>query len=344
MGSKLIFNLYDLERLELGESGARPAIWQGREALYLEKMNSAVFIRDEIPYDSYRIQAEVAIPEYVGFIGLVFGVRDEANYELVYLAPEEIQYDPIMNGSMTWQIYNGSWYQKPLPNMTGKWTKLTVEVQRDGAVVFLGDDPEEQLMLTNLVHGDVCLSKIGFWSFLPSYIRNLIVEEVVPRALNRRTTDLTKLREESYITDWKVYNPYLNTQGLASLETEIGIANGEWVDATVEENGTLNLNRVFKAEPGFVATLQSEIIVSEDKVTELTLGFSDFVRLWINDQEIYQGEWSWQPPLKDGRIRPNHNSVEVKWKQGINTIRAEVGQREGFGWGLTVKTGLGITK
>ncbi|MBW5448922.1 hypothetical protein GE107_23045 [Cohnella sp. CFH 77786] len=324
--TRRIYSLWDdLEKFDLGISEARPSEWNGKKALYMEKMNSVVFLREEVPYRSYRLQAEVAIPGEVGFIGLVFGAKDDANFELVYLAPVEIQYDPVMNGSMTWQIYNGPSYQQPLPNTTGEWHTFSIEVQPEGACVYLGNHTEPSLVISNLQHGGE-LGKVGVWNFLPSYIRNLSIEEIHPKPLNKRTIDFAKLKSETFITEWYVSNP--------SLEARY------WTKAMVEENGTLNLNRIHRAEPGISVEVKSNFMISEEQETMLSFGFSDSIRIWINDKELYQGDWYWNPPLNDGRIRPDFASVPVKWKKGINSIRAQVSQRESFGWGLAVKTGL----
>lgn len=328
--AKKFYTLWDdLEKFDLGDSGAHPSEWKGRKALYLEKMNSAVFLREEVGYHFFRLQAEVAIPGEVGFIGLVFGAKDSANNELVYLGPVEIQYDPVMNGSMTWQIYNGPSYQKPLPNTTGVWQKFALEVQPEGACVYIGDRTEPSLVISNLQHGEQ-MGKVGVWSFIPGYIRNLSIEEIHPAPITKRTTDFNKLQSETYITEWHVSNPFLKDRPVEQ----------NWTKAFVEENGTLNINRIHKAEPGTKVEVKSMLMVTEEQETNLSLGFSDSIRLWINDKEIYQGDWRWSPPLHDGRIRPDFASVPVRWKKGVNSIRAEISQRESFGWGLTVRTGL----
>lgn len=72
----------------------------------------------------------------------------------------------------------------------------------------------------------------------------------------------------------------------------------------------------------------------------LTFGFSDHLRLWVNEVEVYRGDWMWNPPASDGRIRSDFASVPVRWRSGLNTIRAEVTNKELFGWGLSLKTGL----
>ncbi|WP_199613813.1 hypothetical protein [Paenibacillus alkalitolerans] len=322
--TKLSFNLWnDLDQFDLGNSNARPGVYLGQQATYLEKTGSAVFLHDEIPFTCFRLEAEVAIPEQVGFIGFVFGTKDSKNYELIYLAPEEIQYDPVMNGSTTWQIYNGPMYQKPLPNTTGKWEKFALEVQPNGAAVYMGDDTFPQLVIPNLQHGDP-IGKIGFWGFLPSYIRNLSIEEIKPTPITKRERDLERLLTETFVTEWMV-SP---------------VTENHWTKAVVEENGILNLNRIYTAEQGSSVHAKSTFYIPEENETLLTFGYSDHLRLWVNDDEVYQGYWIWSPPESDGRIRSDFASVPVRWRAGFNTIRAEITNNEFFGWGLCIKTGL----
>lgn len=330
--TKLCFNLpNDLNKFDLGDSSARPGEYLGQQAVYLEKAGSAVFLRDEITFKSFRIQAEVAIPEQVGFIGLVFGAKDSKNYELVYLAPVEIQYDPIMNASMTWQIYNGPMYQKLLPVSTGKWTEFSVEVQPGGAAVYLGSDPSPQLVIPNLQHGS-SVGKIGFWGYLPSYIRNLSVEEIQQTPILKSRMNQGQRPSESCITEWMVSRPYLLTRQPA--------AEHLWTKAIVEENGTLNLNRLYTVERGITVTAKSMIDIPADRESLLTFGFSDQLNLWINEEQVYQGDWRWNPPGSDGRIHNHFCNIPVHWRAGLNTIRAEITNMENFGWGLNLATGL----
>lgn len=333
MKTKLMFNLHDdLSKFDLGDSGACPGSWQGCEALHLHKVNSAIFLQEEVPFASYRLQADVVIPEHVGFIGFAFGARDAENFELIYLAPEEIQYDPVMNGSMTWQVYNGPSYQKPLPNTTGEWRKFTVDVEPSGATVYLGDDPEPQLVIKNLQHGGAP-GKVGIWNFLSSYIRNFTIEEITPTApIEQRLADQRQLQSDSFITEWQISQPYIRGNSLADQQ--------EWTTSVVEENGTLNINRIHKAGPDSTVLVKGTVTVPEGRESILSLGFSDHIRLWVNDKEVYQGDWNWNPPASDGRVRSSFARIPVQWQPGENTVTAEVSQSEFFGWGLSVQTGL----
>lgn len=335
MAEKRVYALWDdLEPFDGGETRAISGEWKGKEALYLNQMNSAFFLREEVTFSSFRLEAEVAIPGEVGFVGLIFGAKNERNYELVYIAPIEIQYDPIINGSMTWQIYNGPAYQKPLPDTTGAWHRFAVEVGPEGAKVFLDDQPDPMLVISNLQHGGERLGKVGFWNYVPVYIRNFSIEEIPTTervfsdpvqagAISRRQPEAG-----AFLTEWMVKNLLMPERA------------EPWIKGIVEENGTLNLNRICEAKPGLVAEAKSGFLLQEETEALLSLGYSDSIRLWINDIEVYQGDWLWQPPSHDGRIRPDFVSVPVKWRKGVNTVRAEVTQREGFGWGVAVKTGL----
>ncbi|AWX58266.1 hypothetical protein AB432_025915 [Brevibacillus brevis] len=318
----------DLHEFDLGESQASPDVWANREALYLEGMGAPVFLRQAVPYPCFRLQAEVAIPKQVGFVGLVFGARDVHNYELVYLAPEEIQYDPIMNGSMTWQIYNGPGYQKPLSYTIGEWKTLAVEVQANQAVVYLGEDPAPQLFISHLQHG-TSLDKIGFWNYLPAYIRNLSVTEIAPTDALHTKTDRQQLTAEGYLTEWLISKSY--------IASDQSVVLTDWTSAVVEENGTLNFNRLFPAKPGMTVQAKSTITVPHETVTQLHFGYSDHLRLWVNEEEVHQGVWRWNPPVSDGRIRSKYAQVSVRLHAGVNTVRAEIMNQEQFGWGICVK-------
>ncbi len=264
----------DLKNFDISESGAHLAEWKDTKALYLNKSGVAVLLNDDIHFKSYRLQADVAIPEAVGFVGLVFGAKDMNNYELIYLSPGAgdglggIQYDPVMNGSTTWQIYNGPDYQASAPYVSGEWVRLE------------------------------------------------------------------QLAREGFVTEWIVSKPYCDNTQL--IETD-------WTKVDVEENGTLNLNRLYPSAKDISVQARSTVYISEETESVLNFGFSDQLRLWINEEEVYQGIWKWNPPESDGRIRYDFVAVPIRWTIGLNTIRAEITNQEViFGWGLSLKTGISI--
>lgn len=323
----------------MGENLGQIKDWNGRQSLYLEGFHTIPsLLRRPLDLECFRIEAEVAVPGPEGFVGLVFGARDTGNYELVYISPGssttpgEIQYDPIMNGSSTWQIYNGPVYQAPVAFPAGQWTKFALEVQPHGVAVYIGETTSPSLVITNLQHGPA-QGRVGFWGNLPGYIRNLSVEPIQPPSIPSTEPDLRRLAQESFITEWHVSEPY-------ALERSDDSMKG-WTVATVEENGCLNMNRLYAAAEKGAVQAKCRFELAEASESVLSLGFSDAVRLWINGENVYEGDTRWDPPRSDGRIRPDHVSIPVRWRKGLNSILVEVENHETmFGWGVAVKTGL----
>jgi hypothetical protein len=340
--SKLHWSLTDdLHHFDLGKSGAQLEMWNGQEVLKLRGFHTdLVLLLEEIHLESFRLQAEVAAPGPNGFIGLAFGTRDAKNYELVYISPTEdpavknIQYDPIMNGSSTWQIYNGPAYQAFAPFPVGQWTKFALEVQPHSVAVYVGDEAATpQLVVSSLQHGR-SNSRVGFWGNMPGYIRNFSVDEIAPHPAAETTTDFRKLAADSFVTHWQVSEPF--------MPNEQEEYRGGWKEAAVEENGCLNVNRLYSAgNKGSAVLAKCTFALEEATDSVISFGFSDRLRMWVNDREVYQGLTKWDPPHSDGRIRPDHEQIPIRWSAGENTILAEITNLEGmFGWGLAVKTGL----
>ncbi len=317
---------------DLGTSGASHGVWHGCDALCFQgEQICPVLLRDPISMDSYRLSAEVACtPD--SFVGLVFGAADEANFELVYVSADNewglpnLQYDPVMNASSTWQIYHGPRYQALVSVPHEQWVKLSLEVCRDSISIYVGEMLQPNLVIRTIRHERIGRGKIGVWGSFPSCVRNLVVNEIEADDSHVDTGKRPTL-DQTFVNEWSVRK----------------LPEQRHIRAFVEENGTLNLNRIFTSEPGAVVQSTCAFNLTEEQETILSFGFSDALRLWINDVDVFCGEWKWSSPgdSTDGRIRPDYISVRIRWQAGLNTIRAEVASLEGmYGWGLSVKTGL----
>ncbi|WP_199617096.1 hypothetical protein [Paenibacillus alkalitolerans] len=347
--SKLQWNFIDdLHQFDLGKSGAELGVWRGCDALRFEGGHCyPVLLREPLTMDCFLLRAEIACtPE--SFAGLVFGAADSNNFELVYVSADNewnlpnVQYDPVMNGSSTWQIYHGPRYQALAPVPSGEWVKLSLKVETNRVTVYIGEDAAPKLVIPNLMHGSVLGGKIGVWGSSSSYLRNLSVEKIEePNSrLFENAPAPMQLADETLITEWMVSKPYNIKDGI--------VPGVPWIAAQVEENGTLNLNRLYTSAKGAAVQAKCSFYLSEEKESLLSFGFSDRLRLWVNETEFFKGEWKWHSSGKatDGRIRFDHVSVPIRWQAGLNTIRAEIVSDEVmFGWGISVKTRLsGLTK
>jgi hypothetical protein len=178
------------------------------------------------------------------------------------------------------------------------------------------------------------VGRIGIWGNLSVYLRNLTIEEISPRSLGHSPSNLQQLALDTFLTEWTVSAPYPQKTGPYACR--------EWTKAFVEENGVLNINRLYSADKTDTAVqAASRFLLPAPQPSVLSLGYSDDIRLWINDTEVHHGTWIWDPPHSDGRIHHDQVTIPVRWRAGENMVRAELVNVEGkFGWGLSLKTGL----
>lgn len=327
---------------EVHDPAARVTEWRSRTALRVEKgvvllsqdprLSQGLELSHDPGLTAFTLEADVALEGESGYVGLVFGATDPANYELVYVYRGEgqagwIQYDPVMNGSNTWQIYNGPRYQSSgVVVPPGEWVHLALRVEPDRAAITAGDAREPQLVVNPLMLG--ARGKVGVWGYCPGYVSNLVIRSSGPVGRSPGAEPSSQ--------------PFLPTTqlpvGLVTHWQVADCADGPWIEAAVEENGILNFNRHFAMRgPNPVAYARAEVHAERACLADVSLGFSDRVRLLVNGAEVYQSEWRWGPPETDGRIRPNHTTLKVPLRPGANTILAEVAATElPFGWGLVL--------
>lgn len=340
--SKLFWSFCDdLKHFDLDQSGAVIRSWRDSNVLSFNGMHCfPVLLNEALSTGSFLIQAEVACtPD--SFAGIVFGAIDSNNFELVYISADNewnlpnLQYDPVMNGSSTWQIYHGPRYQALVPVPSEEWVKLSLRVHPDHVAIYIGEAAEPHLIIPKLQLAEAPNGKIGMWGSSQSYMRNLSIEAIESTPYIEQISDAQQQVDDMLVTEWMVSKPY----NIASPF----VPEGPWFKAHVEDNGVLNLNRLYTSEKGTAVQVKCSFYLAEGRETRLSYGFSDRLRLWVNDKELYEGEWKWHSPGEktDGRIRFDYASVPIQWRTGWNTIAAEVTSEEVlFGWGIIVKTGL----
>ncbi|MCL4544525.1 MAG: DUF1080 domain-containing protein [Chloroflexi bacterium] len=325
----------DLRDWETCDPTAQLTTWHGRRCVKITQAGGYLLLKREPSLDSYRLAVDVAITGPDGYAGLIFAAQDPANYELVYVYPEKgapgwIQYDPVMHGSNTWQIYHGPPCQTPAPVPAGEWVHLALDVYPDRVAVLLGDVVAPQLVVS-LMHGR-SRGRIGLWSYVPTNRGPAYLGQPAISLISAATPPVyaSWTPSPTTITQWLVSSPEV----LASVTTPPQ-PDATWQRVHVEKNGTMNLNRLFSPEGRAVVYAYAAVHATDTTKATISLGFSDRLRLWLNGRQIYGGEHCWDPPRSDGRIRLNQARVPVDLQAGQNTILAEVSELESaFGWGF----------
>jgi len=166
----------DLSGLDVFDGRAALVSWNGEKVLRLEGARPVLFsgVIREAPF---RLECEVAVEGPAGFAGCVFGAANSENYQVVYVYPDLrgigcIQYDVSMNGSMTWQIYQGDRYQYyPVEVKPRSWARLCVDVYESRAEITVGDADSPQMVVVPLIPGS--RGGVGVWGSLPVYVRSI---------------------------------------------------------------------------------------------------------------------------------------------------------------------------
>ena len=120
------------------EGQAKPVEYQGRKALFLD--GGGATLKDFEMRDGV-VDVDVATPAARGFFGIQFRIAGD-NAEWIYLrqhrsgAPDAMQYTPVLNTGLNWQIYNGPGFTGAVDIPKDVWFHLRVEVSRRASKVL----------------------------------------------------------------------------------------------------------------------------------------------------------------------------------------------------------------
>ena len=311
-----IYPLTDPASLELHSQMAEAAVWQGHPCLRLNGLAvlPGISLRDS------RLEVWIGA-EGACYPGLVFRQQDTGNYELAYAQPhtsglwDALQYDPVINGTNTWQLYHGSAYQKSVAVPTGRWFKLQVDFKGRRAAISVDGQPP--LVVERLAH-PLGAGGVGIWTYLPACFRDMRLSRTP--SLPESTGEIPT-RAPDVVTDWEA-------DGLGTLKCE--------------PNGALNLNRYF---PAYIQeiTLRKRFTSRRAGNLALSFGFSDQLELLLDGQAIYSGVNTWKdtPSWADrGYVDLNHAHLDLPLSAGEHLLVARLRKTEYFGWGLIMKLHL----
>lgn len=308
--------------------------WLGREALMLG--GARPILAPVAPEPPYTIRATLSGGPGESYVGFCFHLTDIENYETIYLAPASggdptaIQYDPVINGSTTWQVFGDADGLAEAPLRKEHWHLLRIDVWAEIAQVHVDDEGSPRA--TFPLRSGLREGRVGLWGYNPSYVADF---EVRPLDAPPPPSPEPKVAvPPGTVHEWLVAR--YDRQSGTFIELRPAIS---------EHNGTLCLNRLYRAEPGAGAFAACELEVPPASgETVLEVGYSDRARVWLKNLLLHEGEWRWDPAAgTDGRIRPGHVKIPIPGEPGrqlllVEVVYMEMGALEaGFGWGLTAR-------
>lgn len=307
--------LATLDGLKIASGTARIVEQDGANALELQGL---ALIPDLVPKDA-GIDVEILAPAPC-YPGVAFRIADPGNFELAYVVPaasgqsDAIQYDPVFNGSNTWQLHTGPAFQQRAVVPVGEWVSVRVDVAGDRAVIRLGDQPP--LVVERLTR-QVTEGRIGLWTYRPARFRNLHVRP--PRHFDGVAGQKAQA-PQGVIDRWPM-------EGFGVV--------------TVEQSGVLNLNR-YMTSSDTEAHLTRWFDVGAETDLEVSFGFSDSLRLFVDDIPVFRGTHTFsgfQDVRSRGWVRAENCRVIHRVGPGRHRLDALLRVTEPFGWGLIVVLG-----
>src|SRR5580765_2476893 len=139
------------------QGAAKLAEYQGRKCILLD--GGAAIVKDLEMRDAV-IDVDVATPAKRGFFGIQFRLdKNGSNGEWVYLRqhqsgyPDALQYTPVLNTGLNWQIYNGPGFTGAVEIPKDAWFHLRLEVVGAQAKLYVKDMDKPALVMNDLKSG-----------------------------------------------------------------------------------------------------------------------------------------------------------------------------------------------
>jgi hypothetical protein len=341
----------DSPRWEL-QGIARPAEYQGRKCLFLD--GGAATLKDFEMRDGV-VDVDIATPASRGFFGIQFRVAaDGANAEWVYLRqhksgyPDAMQYTPVLNTGLNWQIYNGPGFTGALDIPKDVWFHLRLEVAGAQAKLYVKDMDKPALVMNDLKSGvqkgQVALAVLTG----ATYFSNFEIRATPDAPWERRLPPTPP----GTLTRWSLSPSY----DALSRNLELPPAEGEamrWQEVEAEPPGFVviyryreaphlrvtfanDFSRRLEPQPGMKLVYARTTIESDrDQVRKLYLGYSDDVSLFLNGKILFRGRsaQNFRDPGFLGVINPENDAVYLPLKKGRNELVLALSELGG-GWGF----------
>lgn len=313
--------------------------YKGKEALLLKK-NSALL--EDANFENGTIEYDMAFPQSRAFIGFHFRISSEKNYEEFYVRPHQSgnpdanQYTPVYGGNAAWQLYYGEGYGVPIKYDFDNWMHFKLVVSGQYMEVYIQDMVTPVLfaeLKQKPLKGDVRL----YNGINESYFANVSVTADDNVKLKGKPKPSQPLAPGT-IEKWSISNAIdekliANITSLKDLPAKL-----QYKTFGVEQTGTLNISSTTDIGEGSNAVLARLVIDSEkEQMKKIVFGFSDRVKVFVNDVAVFQGEDNFNS--RDYRFLGTigyFDAVYVPLKKGRNEIHFAVSESFG-GWGIKAK-------
>jgi len=308
----------------------------GRKAL----MGTA-FLKD-VSLKNGTIQVDIAtVDQKSSYPGLLFRVRDAANYERFYIRPhrspfydDALQYCPTFNGVDSWQLYNGPGLTSGMDILPNRWNHLKIIVSGSQARVFWNHGPEPVLIVEDLAHdavaGTIGLSGPMDGSAFFSTLRYEADETLVLPSTPPRP------KMPGIISGWALSEPFAMMKSDFTRFPEEMINKSSWKKVETDVRGLVDISRYHgrKFRAGDVILARTVIKSATDSRLQVGFGYSDFIGVFLNGSPLFFGNSAYRSRDRSFLgIVGYHDTLFLPLRKGDNELLVMVGESMG-GWGF----------
>jgi hypothetical protein len=341
----------DSARWEL-EGQAKATEYQGRKSLFLD--GGAATLKDFEMRDGV-VDVDVATPASRGFFGIQFRI-DGASGEWVYLRqhksglPDAMQYTPVLNTGLNWQIYNGPGFTGAVEIPRDAWFHLRLEVKGAQAKLYVKDMDRPALVMDDLKSG-IQKGQLALAALTgATYFSNFEVRTTPDVPWERHLPPMPP----GTLTKWSL-SPSLDALA-RNLERPLSPSESgamRWQEVEAEPPGFVVVYRYRDAphprvtfqtdfstrlqpQPGTKVIYARTIINSDrEQLKKLEIGYSDEVSVFLNGRILFRGRsaQSFRDPGFLGIVNPENDAVYLPLRKGDNELLLAVSELGG-GWGF----------
>jgi len=334
------------------EQQASIAEYKGRRCLFLD--GGAAVLKDFEMRDAV-IDVDVATPASRGFFGIQFRISSEgANAEWVYLRqhksglPDALQYTPVLNTGLNWQIYNGPGFTGPVDIPKDVWFHLRLEVAGAHAKFYVKQMDKPALVIDDLKSGiqkgQLALAVLTG----ATYFSNFEIRTTAEVPWERHLPPM----QPGTLTRWKL-SPSYDALSRSLERPPSSDSATRWQDVEAEPPGFVVIYRYRDAphprvtfandfskrlepQPGMkVVYARTNIDSASEQVRKLYIGYSDDVSVFLNGKILFRGRsaQNFRDPGFLGIVNSDNDIVYLPLKKGSNELMLVVSELGG-GWGF----------
>lgn len=330
---------FDENRWDIKAQEGRVEEHLGRQSLRLK--GGVAWVKDSAFTDGI-IEFDIAFNGERGFMGAVWRLQDEANYEEFYLRPHQSgnpdanQYTPSFNGLTAWQLYYGEGYGVPVKYVFNQWMRVKIVVSGQQAEMYI-NDLNKPVLFAHELKRERQAGKVGLsvGNFAPAYFSRFSFTPVEKPVLKSALRKL-EIALAGTVMSWRVSNT-IDEKSLDKkyVLTQADKASLTWQSLAAESTGLTNLARVQGIGKGRnTAFVRITITSDKEQVKKLRFGFSDRVKAYFNDRLIYGGSDNYTS--RDYRFLGTiglFDELYLPLRRGENELWLAVSEDFG-GWGV----------